>query len=287
MKTLESLSTQTCKKFKVFIGNDNSPDDPIPLINQFDQFLDIHYKKFESNFGRKSLVSHWERCIINAPVSKWIMILGDDDTLSRNCIESFYANLIYLQNNNINVFKFSTQIINEVGEPLSVKFNNCKINDSKDFLRNRIEGGLRSSLSENIFRRSVVNKVGLKDFPLAWHSDDLAVFEFSLNGSSKIFYSNEAMVSIRISDLRISGNQNIKSLKNRASYLFYKYLISNYLLYFNRDFELLLFKKLEKTILNNRSNCVLFLDLAIFYLRQARIRKFLNFLIKYFYSFKI
>ena len=259
MKTLESLSTQTCKKFKVFIGNDNSPDDPIPLINQFDPYLDIHYKKFESNFGRKSLVSHWERCIINAPVSKWIMILGDDDTLSRNCIESFYANLIYCQNNNIDVFKFSTQIINEFGEPLSAKFNNDKINDSRDFLRNRIEGGLRSSLSENIFRRSVVNKVGLKDFPLAWHSDDLAIFEFSLNGSSKIFHSNEAMVSIRISDLSISGNQNINSLKNRASYLFYKYLISNYLPYFDGDFELLLFRKLEKTILNNRSNSVLLL----------------------------
>ncbi|MDT0686850.1 hypothetical protein [Autumnicola psychrophila] len=53
---------------------------------------------------------------------------------------------------------------------------------------------LRNSLSENIFQTSIVKTVGFKSFLLGRHSDDLGVLEFSIHGSSKIFYSNTAVV---------------------------------------------------------------------------------------------
>lgn len=269
----------------MFVGDDASPEDPRSILSHFDDNFNIQYKRFGSNIGKKSLTHQWERCIENAPESEWLMILGDDDTLSKDCIETFYANLKLVNKLDINVFRFASQIINEFDNPLSVIFKNNQIETSKEFLQNRIMGGLRSSLSENIFRTSTVKKVGFKSFPLGWHSDDLGVFEFSIHGSSKIFYSNTAVVFIRLTDLSISGNKNMDRLKNIASYRFYKYLLLNYLPYFEADFKFLLFKKLEKTILNNRSNGFLFFNISLFYLKQLFVKKYCNFLKRYLKSF--
>ena len=54
--TLASLAHQTDKSFKVYIGNDASPEDPLFLLNQYKGKFDFNYYKFENNLGSKSLV---------------------------------------------------------------------------------------------------------------------------------------------------------------------------------------------------------------------------------------
>ena len=60
--TLKSLVNQTNKNFSVYIGNDNSPEDPQDLIDKYSEII-TSYKKFETNLGGEFLTKQWERCI--------------------------------------------------------------------------------------------------------------------------------------------------------------------------------------------------------------------------------
>tara|TARA_B110000240_G_scaffold195891_1_gene246534 strand:+ start:1600 stop:2013 length:414 start_codon:yes stop_codon:yes gene_type:complete len=62
-ETIASLANQTNKNFKVYIGNDASPECPEALIEQYKDKFNFIYKKFETNLGSTSLVKQWERCI--------------------------------------------------------------------------------------------------------------------------------------------------------------------------------------------------------------------------------
>src|SRR5690606_21967007 len=121
----------------------------------------------------------WNRCIDLSDDEEWLMILGDDDVLQHNFVETFYENLNEIDALKINVIRYSTVIINEKGEEFSNVFTHPKLETSTDFLMRKLKGGTRSSLSEFIFRRKDFDKVKFKDLPLAWYSDYLAVLEVS------------------------------------------------------------------------------------------------------------
>ena len=88
-KTLESLSNQTDKRFAVYIGDDNSPNNPEGLISKFASGLTVKYVRFEENWGSYSLAKQFERCVDLLQDEQWIMILGDDDVLDKNCVNFF------------------------------------------------------------------------------------------------------------------------------------------------------------------------------------------------------
>ncbi|WP_435524102.1 glycosyltransferase family 2 protein [Chryseobacterium indoltheticum] len=88
-ETLQSLEEQTNKNFSVYVGNDNSPNDPIDIIKKYGS-LNITYKNFETNLGAKDLEGQWIRCIDLSKDEEWICILGDDDCPKKNFVEEFY-----------------------------------------------------------------------------------------------------------------------------------------------------------------------------------------------------
>jgi hypothetical protein len=49
------LSNQTDKRFTVYIGDGNSPNNPAELISRFASGLLVEYVKFEENWGSDSL----------------------------------------------------------------------------------------------------------------------------------------------------------------------------------------------------------------------------------------
>lgn len=226
-KCLQSLSKQTCNDFTVYIGNDNSPNNPEDIINKYADQIAIHYKKFDSNFGGKHLTKQWDRCVEISHGEPWLMILGDDDELGTNCVEKFYENLHKIEENNIQVIKFSTIEINEKNEEISEKYIHPQFEKSTTAYYKKLIGEGRSSLSEYIFSRNAYNKYGFKEFPLAFGSDNLAWIEFSECGP--IYAINDAVVYFRISDINISGNQSFeKQKKLYAMYLTKKYILKNY-----------------------------------------------------------
>ncbi|CAN1531837.1 Glyco_tranf_GTA_type domain containing protein [Flavobacteriaceae bacterium] len=239
--TLKSLSNQTNKNFKVYIGDDNSSDDPTTIIKKFENQISIQYKKFDTNMGAKSLPKQWQRCIELTNNEEWLIILGDDDVLGIKCIEKFYESLQEINRNNINVVKFATYIIDENDNIKSRKFEHPQIEKSTDFLYRKLKQETRSSISEYVFKMNIVKKYKFKNYPLAWHSDDFAFLQFSQ--FNNIFSINEEVVYFRYSNVNISGQKSINQYKkHKATFLFYADLVFKYFSKFNFNQKKIIFK---------------------------------------------
>lgn len=245
-ETLQSLANQTNKNFKVYIGDDASPENPKFLLDQYKDKLDFVYHRFNDNMGGNSLVKQWERCIDMIVEENWIMILGDDDVLGNNVVESFYANLNEVLSNDINVVRFSTTVKQDNSQFENYKATHPKFETISDFYYRKFKGLVRSSLSEYVFKREAYVKNKFKDYPLAWHSDDRAWFDFSHH--KPIFSINEADVKIRISNHSISGQTNDKSQKDIARLMFFSDLVINSLDEFSNKTKLLLLIRYETII---------------------------------------
>lgn len=271
-KTLQSLSSQTDKRFKVYIGNDSSPENPKSLLENYKNSFEFEYIAFENNLGGKSLVKQWERCISTIKDEEWIMILGDDDTLAANCIEEFYKHLDEIQKQKASVVRFATQIINEKDEIISAIFTHPKTETSVDFFFRRLNGGTRSSLSEYVFKTEKVQEYKFKELPLAWHSDDLAILEFSEFGT--VFTINDAVVNFRWSGQNITSKRDDMVTKNLATFDFYYYLLNNKREYFNTAKQNTLYSKLEKSFLNDKKNSYFWLKITKMYLGTYKFKSF-------------
>ena len=89
-QTLNSLCSQTCLNFSVYVGDDCSEHDLFKIVRSYSNSLDIKYKRFSNNLGQTDLVGHWRRCIDMVEKEQWILLFSDDDLLGPTCIDDFY-----------------------------------------------------------------------------------------------------------------------------------------------------------------------------------------------------
>lgn len=269
--TLESLLSQTDKRFKVYIGDDASIESPLVLLDKYQESIDFSYNRFEVNYGSFSLVKQWHRCLEMINDEEWIMFLGDDDVLQNNVVSEFYRNLNEI-NYQVDVVRFSTCKIDTLGLITSPNFTHPKLEYSANFLFRNV----RSSLSEYVFRKNKVIEIGFRDFPLGWHSDVLAVLEFS--NFKNVYSINAAKVFIRITDLSISGKLDNVELKRKATFDFYYYLIMFKLNHFNSFQRIELFNQINKSYINDKKNYIFFLKLTYFYWSRLLVVQYFQFL---------
>ncbi len=269
--TLQSLVDQTNKNFNLYIGDDASPQDPLPVINSFKDLPCFTYKRFETNLGNFSLTKQWDRCMDMLKGEEWVMVLGDDDFLSPTVVESFYQQLPVLKTRS-NVVRFSSRIILEGQDEISQIYQHPEWEDPGNAFMRRFRQETRSSLSEYIFLIKAYQKWGFYNYNLAWHSDDRAWLEFS---QSKPIYSiNDAVVSFRHSEYNITGREDNIEEKELATERFYKYLAGNRL-YFNKD-ERLLFARIYERSLRKKGPVSYkeWLYLTSIYLRNFQSKNF-------------
>lgn len=221
--TLQSLANQADKRFKVYIGDDASPEDCTSLLEKFEGKFDLIYHRFETNLGGTSLTQQWERCIALSKNEEWLLILGDDDVLGENCVANFYNNEIEIRNSTANVIRYACNVINTEGAVFLGPYFHPKLELASAFYCRKVKNLTRSSLSEYLFKREVFNKHKFVNYPLAWHSDDKAWLDFSEN--KPIYTINEAFVYVRFSAINISGKQDNIPLKLTATFQFYTDLL--------------------------------------------------------------
>ncbi|WP_281228097.1 glycosyltransferase family 2 protein [Flavobacterium aquiphilum] len=244
--TLQSLAKQTCQNFKVYIGNDASPEDPSMLLEKYKGKFDFVYHRFETNLGGAALTKQWERCIALSGNEEWIMILGDDDVLGDNVVEAFYENLPEIEQEGSNVVRFATQVIDEITNSTSKVFVNPKFEKAVDFYCRRDLGLVRCSLSEHIFRKKSYLNYSFQDYPLAWHSDDYAWIQFAEN--KPIFAINNEKVWIRVSNESLTGSTTNLKDKRIAESMFYMDLVKHNLNLFKRGTRFQFLMKAEVSI---------------------------------------
>lgn len=243
--TLQSLANQTDKRFKVYIGDDASPEGPITLLENFKGQIEFIYYRFEINLGGISLAKQWERCIDMIEDEEWIMILGDDDYLDKNVIKTWYEHFDIF-NNKSKVIRFSQQIIYQEFNKMEKIVINPKWESAKNSYFRKYSGLSSSSLSEYIFLKESYVKYGFVDYPLGWNSDDNAWLDFS--DGLPIYSINESIVNVRISSINISGKKDNMEYKNASKVKFYKNIISKNKYCYNKNQILAIIIGLESEI---------------------------------------
>jgi len=235
-KTLESLQLQTNKDFNLYIGNDNSPNNPQEIIEKYNSII-TSYKEFDTNIGGKSLSKQWERCIDELVENEeWIIVLADDDTLSENCIQEFYNHVEEAEKKGISLIKYKCRVINENDKIVKELPDYPHIQKAPIFFGNLYLNIGFSTLSENIFRIEKYRKYKYQDIELAYGSDAIAVLEFSEFGD--ILFINNAFMSFRDSEVNLSGKRNstdlrLRKMKGNSEYM--GYLLKNYSQKFDYD----------------------------------------------------
>ena len=273
---LQSLAIQTDQRFKVYIGDDASPEDSSKLLKKYQGKFDFIYHRFEENIGGIALTQQWERCIAMTGDEQWIMILGDDDVLQENCVASFYVNLSDINVNDCKVIRFATQVINQDNKLISDIYYHPQIENSVEFIMRKFKGGTRSSLSEFVFYKKALLDVQFKNFPLAWFSDLLAVLEVSNFGL--IYTITDAVVSFRLSGENITSKTDNLVLKNEASFQFYYYLLDQKTFFFDNEQIAVLQQKLEKTFLDNKKNGQFWIFFTKLYWSKGYFENYMKFL---------
>ena len=237
--TLQSLAAQTCQDFKVYIGDDASPENPTDLLEPFQGQFEFVYHRFETNLGGVSLTQQWERCIALSDNEEWLMILGDDDVLGENVVEAFYS-LINEKSLEIDLIRCKLEVIKN--DSLIENIFDYQLHENSNRFLERILSLVETiTASEFIFSRYIyIKKGGFVDYPLAWFSDYATWLKFS--ESTGVCNLINAKVFWRLSTLNISGtNNDICSSRKKVQSLF---MFINFVKSFDKitNFEIIIIK---------------------------------------------
>jgi glycosyltransferase involved in cell wall biosynthesis len=217
--TMESLVNQTDQRFKVYIGDDASIENPIYLLEKYRGKFEFIYYRFEDNLGGISLAKQWERCIALSGDEEWLLILGDDDVLGDNVVEELNA-LIGRRKESVGLIRFNLRIIDEYGKILSNDLTQKVYQSAENLLESILSMKEAIRASEFVFNRNVYNSYnGFVDFPLAWFSDHATWLQFSKKYG--IYYIKEASVYWRKSEINISSKSvSLREIKLKVESLF-------------------------------------------------------------------
>lgn len=229
-KTLESISKQTCKRFKLYIGDDNSPYQLETIVKQWENQMDIKYQRFESNVGGSNLVAQWNRCIDLIEGEEWIWLFSDDDIMSPDCVDKFYKQID--NSPRYNLFHFDTILIDDLGKEIKSKTNYPKIISSGEYIDLCYRWRDRTNGVSFIFNRDhFISIGGFQNFDLAWGSDQATWIKLSRNNG--IYTIPNTCVYWRYGNSSISSDWNMETtLRKKNAFLSFmkwrqKYCVEN------------------------------------------------------------
>jgi glycosyltransferase involved in cell wall biosynthesis len=158
-KALASLAVQTNKNFKVYVGDDHSPDDLEIICNKFSADLNIQYIRFENNIGAKNLVNQWNRCVSLSSGEEWLWLFADDDIADTLCVENFFRHL-EITNDRFDVYRFNTVVIDGEDKIIKETGKGPDSEDSAEMAYHLLLGKRGNCMPDHIFSRRVYEKNG-------------------------------------------------------------------------------------------------------------------------------
>jgi glycosyltransferase involved in cell wall biosynthesis len=220
-EALSSIERQSCRDFRLYIGDDASPGKLQDIVNGFTGRIDFVYKRFEENLGQKDLPGQWERCIGLIGSEDYIWLFSDDDIMPEKGIELFYKAIA--DHGRFDLYRFNIRQIDKGGDLISDRTNHPDVESTEEFIYRRLKGETLSAACEYIFSRNAYNEAGgFVSFPLAWCTDDASWY---------LFGKNEGICTIpgepvlwRISETNISKPEKENGQKYLATLLFHLWI---------------------------------------------------------------
>ena len=168
---LDSIATQTCKDFTLYVGDDCSPEPIGSIVEQYREKIELVYQRFDSNLGGKDLVAQWERCIALSQDEPYIWLFSDDDVMEPNCVEQLLRTIDETKGA-YDLYHFDSYRIDENGTFELLRKPYPSILTSYDYYRGKMMGKYDSYVVENVFSRRIYEQSGgFKNFDLAWGTD--------------------------------------------------------------------------------------------------------------------
>lgn len=175
---LASLAAQGNKVFRVYVGDDSSPEDLASICRAFETRLDLHCHRFESNLGGTSLPDQWNRCV-ELSTEPWVWLFADDDVMEPDCVARFYQVLAETRGA-CDLYRFNTLTIDGDGRVIKINRPHPERESSLEFAYHRLRGNRDSYASEYIFSRRAYDRCGgMARLPLAWCADDASWIGFA------------------------------------------------------------------------------------------------------------
>lgn len=214
-QTLESIASQSDKRFTLYIGDDCSPYNIKSIVDDFKDRIEIVYHRFENNLGGKDLVAQWERCIALTKDEPYIWLFSDDDVMDSHCVEEFYKSVN--DHPDAEVFRFDVKVVDGKGDILRVS-KYPEIIKSRDLYLKKIKGSLECFVVEYIFKRDTyIREGGFVNFDLAWGSDLATWVKFGKNNGIRSL--SNSCIHWRSSGENISTDYNPEILARKISAL--------------------------------------------------------------------
>ncbi|MFD2288824.1 glycosyltransferase [Pedobacter petrophilus] len=158
-KALISISKQTNKNFKVYVGDDCSQYAIKSICDKFKNKINLSYHRFDTNLGRKDLVSQWHRCINLMNDEKWIWLFSDDDLADQHCVEKFYEAL-KVTNSFYDVYRFNTTVIDRDDKFISQAVESPQLENPMRLTLNILKWNRGNSMPDHIFKKAKYNELG-------------------------------------------------------------------------------------------------------------------------------
>lgn len=226
--TLDSIASQTDRRFRVYVGDDCSPSALEAIVRRAAVDFEIRYRRFPENLGATSLVQHWDRCIKQTNES-WIWLFSDDDVMEPECVAAFYRELERTKGT-FDLYRFDTFIIDAEDRVQIVSNPHPEVESAFDFAYHRLRGERHSTVQELVFSRSAYDRVGgFLDLPCAWCSDDAGVIR--LAGRSGIRKIAGPRVRFRRSGMNLSStldDARVNRDKRRAVMAYLDWLMEHF-----------------------------------------------------------
>lgn len=216
---IKSVLQQTYKNFELIIVNDKSPEDISSIVNEFEDSR-IKYYINEENIGGNDPVANWNKCLSYA-TGEFFALLCDDDLYESTFIEEMLA--LAQKYPQTNVFRARCKIIDSHGNIQEVYPSSPEYEPMENYMLDKEGGYRRQTISEFLYRREHIVKVGgYYPLPKAWCADDASCFRFSKEGG--IVSSLKLLVSFRMSGINISSSDKDIIEKIRAEKLLTDYI---------------------------------------------------------------
>lgn len=215
-EAIESAINQTYTNIEIVIVNDHSIYDVDSIVYSYADTR-IRYFVNEKNVG---IVNNWNRCLSLAR-GEFFVLLCDDDVL----LPDFVFTLVDLAHiyPNCNIFHARRSIINEKSEIIGIDDEWSRYESYNEFIYNKLESNRWHTVTEFLYRTSVIQQIKYVFYPGGWCSDDATVISIVKTGG--IVSSDIVLVMFRESTEQVSYKGKYPKLKAIARIQFYNDLL--------------------------------------------------------------
>lgn len=195
---IRSALSQTYANIELVIVDDDSPNDLQAIVATFKDSRIRYYRNFR-NLGAQNVVKNWNKCLEYAR-GEFFVLLCDDDLLEAN----FVQELMKLANKypTCNVFHARKRILYEDTKEIVEDEPWTEWEGLETFYANKVKLKRFHTITEFMYRTAHIAPLGYVEFPVAWGSDDISIFQFIKDGG--IASSQVCLAAFRYNDEHIS-----------------------------------------------------------------------------------